>query len=41
MIERKKDVAGKVVGTGEGWLAKLSNRQLKDLLALRQGALGE
>ncbi len=41
MIERKKEVAGRVVGAGEGWLTELSNRQLKDLVALRQDALGE
>jgi len=35
MIERKKEVAGKVVGTGEGWLTELSNAYLKNLLALR------
>jgi SNF2 family DNA or RNA helicase len=41
MIERKQEVAAKVVGTGEGWLTELSNEQLKDLFALRQEALGE
>ena len=41
MIERKKEVAGTVVGTGEGWLTELSNEQLKDLFALRQEAVGE
>jgi hypothetical protein len=41
MIERKQEVAAKVVGTGEGWLTELSNEQLRDLFALRQEALGE
>jgi SNF2 family DNA or RNA helicase len=41
MIERKKGVAAKVVGTGEGWLTELSNEQLRALVALRQEALGE
>ena len=41
MIERKKDVAGRVVGTGEGWLTELSNADLKDLFALREEAVGE
>ncbi|MDQ6705680.1 MAG: SWF/SNF helicase family protein, partial [Acidobacteriota bacterium] len=41
MIERKKDIAGRVVGTGEGWLTGLSNTELKDLFALRKEALGE
>jgi SNF2 family DNA or RNA helicase len=40
MIERKQEVAAKVVGTGEGWLTELSNDQLKDLFALRKEALG-
>jgi SNF2 family DNA or RNA helicase len=41
MIERKKGVAAKVVGAGEAWLTELSNEQLRDLVALRQEALGE
>ncbi|HEY1336258.1 MAG TPA: SNF2-related protein [Bryobacteraceae bacterium] len=36
MIERKKDVAGRVVGAGEAWLTELSNDQLRDLFALRK-----
>jgi SNF2 family DNA or RNA helicase len=35
MIERKKAVAGQVIGTGEGWLTELSNQELKRLFALR------
>jgi SNF2 family DNA or RNA helicase len=41
MIERKQEIAGKVVGTGEEWLTELSNEQLKGLFALRQEALAE
>jgi SNF2 family DNA or RNA helicase len=41
MIECKKEVAARVVGTGEGWLTELSNEQLKDLFALRKEAIGE
>jgi SNF2 family DNA or RNA helicase len=41
MIERKKGVAARVVGTGEAWLTELSNDQLRDLVALRQEALGD
>ncbi|HKI31240.1 MAG TPA: DEAD/DEAH box helicase [Gemmataceae bacterium] len=41
MIERKQQVAERVVGAGEGWLTELSNEQLKDLFALRQEAIGE
>jgi SNF2 family DNA or RNA helicase len=41
MIERKQEVARRVVGTGEGWLTELSNEKLKELFALRQEAIGE
>jgi SNF2 family DNA or RNA helicase len=41
MIERKQEVAQRVVGAGEGWLTELSNEQLKDLFALRQDAIGD
>lgn len=41
MIEHKKEVAEKVVGTGEGWLTELSNAQLKEIFALRKEAVGE
>ncbi|MCK4660980.1 MAG: DEAD/DEAH box helicase [Phycisphaerae bacterium] len=39
MIERKKEVAEKVVGTGEGWLTELSTTELKELFALRKEAV--
>jgi SNF2 family DNA or RNA helicase len=39
MIERKKEVSGRVVGTGESWLTELSNDQLRDLFALRKEAV--
>ncbi|WP_202802893.1 DEAD/DEAH box helicase, partial [Singulisphaera acidiphila] len=41
MIEQKKEVAGRVVGSGEAWLTKLSNDELKDLFALRKEAVAE
>jgi SNF2 family DNA or RNA helicase len=41
MIENKKDIAAKVVGTGEGWLTELSTRELKELFALRKEAIGD
>jgi SNF2 family DNA or RNA helicase len=41
MIERKQEVAGSIVGTGESWLTELSTGELKDLFALRKEALGE
>jgi SNF2 family DNA or RNA helicase len=41
MIERKKDVAGRVVGAGEAWLSELSNAELRKLFALGKEAVGE
>ena len=41
MIERKKEVAENVVGTGEGWLTELSTAELKDVFALRKNAVGD
>ena len=40
MIERKQQVAGAIVGTGEDWLTKLSSEELKELFTLRREALG-
>jgi len=39
MIERKKDVAQRVVGTGESWLTELSTSELKDLFKLSREAV--
>ena len=41
MIESKKDIASKVVGTGEGWLTELSTHELKELFALRGEMIGD
>lgn len=40
MIENKKTVAEKVVGTGEGWLTEMSNDDLRKVLALSREAVG-
>ncbi|MBI1657923.1 MAG: DEAD/DEAH box helicase [Thaumarchaeota archaeon] len=40
MIERKKDIAERAVGAGEGWLTELSNDELRDVLALSAEAAG-
>ena len=40
MIERKKEVAERVVGAGEGWLTELSNDDLKTVLALSKEVAG-
>ncbi len=39
MIEKKQQIAGSVIGSGEDWLTKLSTDELKDLFALREDAL--
>jgi SNF2 family DNA or RNA helicase len=41
MIEDKQEVAGRIVGSGEGWLTELSTADLKELFALRADAVGE
>jgi SNF2 family DNA or RNA helicase len=41
MIERKKEIAEGVIGTGESWLTELSTSELKDLFALRRETVGE
>ena len=41
MIESKKGVAERVVGTGEGWLTELSTAELRQVLALRPEAVAE
>ena len=41
MIEGKLALATKIVGTGEGWLTEMSNRDLRERLALRAAAVGE
>lgn len=41
MIERKQEVASRIVGAGEGWLTELSTGALKELFALKTDAVGE
>ena len=41
MIERKKELAGALVGSGESWLTTLSTAELRDLFVLREDALTE
>jgi len=41
MIEGKLEMATKIVGTGEAWLTELSDRDLRELFALRADAVGE
>ena len=39
MLEGKREIAEQVVGSGEAWLTELSGAELRDLLALRPGAV--
>jgi SNF2 family DNA or RNA helicase len=41
MIEDKRQLAERIVGTGEGWLTELSTSQLRDLVALSVDAVAE
>jgi hypothetical protein len=41
MIEEKKALAERVVGTGEGWLTELSVSELRDVLTLSPDAVSE
>jgi SNF2 family DNA or RNA helicase len=41
MIEKKRGIAERVVGTSEAWLTALSNSQLRELMTLRAGAVAE
>ncbi len=41
MIEEKKALAERIVGTGEGWLTELSVADLRDVLALSPEAVSE
>jgi len=41
MIQDKRGLAAKIVGTGEGWLTELSTSELRDLFALEAGAVVE
>ena len=41
MIEDKKRLAERIVGTGENWLTSLSVAELRDVLALSPEAVSE
>ncbi len=41
MIERKAEIAEEIVGTGEGWISKLSDDELHHMLALDGRAIRE
>ena len=41
MIEQKKGISEKVIGTGEGWLTEFSTSELRELFTLRRESIGE
>jgi superfamily II DNA or RNA helicase len=41
MLERKKEVAERIVGAGEGWLTELSNAELRQVFTLSAEAVGD
>ena len=41
MIQDKRGLAARIVGTGEDWLTSLSTSELRDLFALEAGAVVE
>ena len=40
MIERKKELADTVIGSGEGWITEMSTQRLRELFALSREAMG-
>jgi SNF2 family DNA or RNA helicase len=41
MIEDKRELAARIVGSGEGWLTELSTAQIRELVALSPDAVAE
>ncbi len=41
MIEAKRALADRIVGSGEGWVTELSTEQLREVIALSADAVGE
>jgi len=41
LIERKKDLAERVIGSGEGWLTELSTDELRRVVTLSADAVAE
>jgi SNF2 family DNA or RNA helicase len=41
MIELKKEISEHVISAGEGWITELSNKDLREIWALRKEALGD
>jgi SNF2 family DNA or RNA helicase len=41
MIEQKRAIAERIVGSGEGWITEMSTAQLRDVVALSADAVGD
>ncbi len=41
MIEAKRALAERIVGSGEGWITEMSTEQLREIIALSADAVGE
>src|SRR5450759_1344894 len=41
LINRKKDLADRIVGTGEAWITELDTAQLRELVTLSAGAVAD
>jgi non-specific serine/threonine protein kinase len=41
MIEAKRALADRIVGSGEGWITELSTEALREVVALSADAVGE
>jgi len=41
LIDRKKDLADRIVGTGEAWITELDTSQLRELVTLSAGAVAD
>jgi non-specific serine/threonine protein kinase len=41
LINRKKDLADRIVGTGEAWITELDTSQLRELVTLSAGAVAD
>jgi non-specific serine/threonine protein kinase len=41
MIEAKRSLAERIVGSGEGWITEMSTERLRQVVALSADAVGE
>ncbi len=41
VLEKKMDLAGQIIDTGEDWITEMSDRQIEEFLLLEEGAIAE